>query len=177
MGMAMASPLTWELVLDVVVGAAFIPALVIALRREHFSLRLYRVFILLSAYFWLRHYIWVMTTTTGFGNATFDPFVRLRVFAFLSPAVAVATLTAALVAAARYPLHAALTPALLFLLTWFGTLRVLLWRAPIEFCILETRPQSALLISSGIATLLLLVYALRSRQLPHSAVIEGESRI
>jgi hypothetical protein len=130
---------------------------VIALRRQPASARmLYRVVLLLSALPYLLHIWYTWGWVSGFG----DPQPRIGVYpglvAFAATAlVAVLGLLAFVwIILVRLPIATVALPAALWLVYWFGSLRLVYWRAP-DFVPIDNRPLVWLFGFSAVATVLL----------------------
>lgn len=136
------------------------------IRRLLCSPNMYRVLVVFSSIVWLQHYLWIVGTTAGWGSEASKP-PGLWVYSLISPLLVTSILALAVWIAPRRSLLVALTPAILFLLTWFLMLRVLPWQAPSDFYDgfypADNIPQIWLFIGSAVATVFLLLFALGVR--------------
>jgi hypothetical protein len=139
-------------------------------RRPQAARALYRVALLLAALPYLLHVQYVYGWVSGFG----DPSPRIGVYpGLVAFAVAGVLTTVALLAVAwllvgRAPLATAALPPTLWLLYWFGVLRLAYWRGP-SFVPIDNKPLIWLFAFSALATLLLALsawVALASRTRP-----------
>lgn len=145
------------------IGSLLILPLRIVTQRPLYNPSIYRVLIVFSLIFWLHHYLWIVNTTAGWGREA-SPLSGMWFFSLIGPLLVVSILALAVWGVTHCPLLVAFTPAALFLLTWFVTLRVLYWRAPSYFTMADNIPQVWLFIGSAAATIFLFLFALGSRQ-------------
>jgi hypothetical protein len=130
---------------------------VVAFRHRPESARaLYRVALLLSTLPYLLHVRYTWGWVSGFG----DPQPRIGVYpglvAFAASGVvaAVALVTLAWVVLRQVPIATVALPLALWVAYWFGSLRLIFWRAP-DFVPVDNRPLMWLFAFSAVATVLL----------------------
>jgi surface polysaccharide O-acyltransferase-like enzyme len=130
---------------------------VIALRDRPASARgVYRVALLLATLPYLLHVRYTWSWVSGFG----DPHPRIGVYpglvAFAASGVvaAVVLVTVAWVVLRRVPVATVGLPLALWVGYWFGSLRLIYWRAP-DFVPVDNRPLIWLFAFSAVATVLL----------------------
>jgi hypothetical protein len=130
---------------------------VVALRHQPASaLTLYRVALVLTAFPYLLHVWYTWGWVSGFG----DPQPRIGVYpglvAFAATALiaVLGLLASAWIILPRLPIATVALPAALWLVYWFGSLRLAYWRAP-DFVPIDNRPLVWLFGLSAVATVLL----------------------
>ncbi len=130
---------------------------VVALRHRPESARaLYRVALLLATLPYLLHVRYTWGWVSGFG----DPQPRIGVypglvaFAVSGVVAAVALVTLAWVVLRQVPIATVALPLALWVAYWFGSLRLIFWRAP-DFVPVDNRPLIWLFAFSAVATVLL----------------------
>jgi hypothetical protein len=130
---------------------------IVAFRHRPATARmLYRVALLLATLPYLLHVRYTWGWVSGFG----DPHPRIGVYpglvAFAASGVvgAVALVTLAWVVLRRVPIVTVALPLALWLVYWFGSLRLIYWRAP-DFISVDNRPLIWLFAFSAVATVLL----------------------
>jgi surface polysaccharide O-acyltransferase-like enzyme len=139
---------------------------VVAFRHRPATARvLYRIALLLATLPYLLHVRYTWGWVSGFG----DPSPRIGVYpglvAFAATGVvaAVALGTLAWVALRRVPVATVALPLALWLAHWFGSLRLIYWRAP-DFVPVDNRPLIWLFAFSAVATVLLAMSLLVGRR-------------
>ncbi len=141
----------------------YFPALVlvclgaVVLRRQPAAARtLYRIALVMAALPYLLHIRYTYGWVSGFG----DPQPRIGVypglmaFAVAGVIATLALLIAAWILVSRVPLITAALPPALWLVYWYGVLRLVYWRAP-DFVPIDNKPLIWLFALSALATILL----------------------
>ena len=133
----------------------------VALRSRPKAARaLYRTALLLAVVPYLLHvrYTWGWVSGWGDPQPPIGVYPGLVAFAVAGTFTAVALAAAAWVLAVRVPLVTVALPAALWLLYWFGILRLVTWRGP-DFVPLDNKPLIGLFLFSAFATVLLALSA------------------
>lgn len=132
---------------------------VVALRHRPPAARvLYRVALLLSAVPYVLHIRYTWGWVSGFG----DPSPRIGIYpglvAFAATGIvaALGLLAIAWIVLARVPIATVALPPALWLVYWFGSLRLIYWRAP-DFVPVDNKPLIWLFALSVLATALLAI--------------------
>jgi hypothetical protein len=132
---------------------------VVALRHRPPAARmLYRVALLLSTVPYVLHIRYTWGWVSGFG----DPSPRIGIYpglvAFAATGIiaALGLLTIAWIVLPRVPIATVALPPALWLVYWFGSLRLIFWRAP-DFVPVDNKPLIWLFAFSTLATVLLAI--------------------
>jgi hypothetical protein len=120
----------------------------------------YRIGLLLSALPYVVHVQYTWGWVSGFGDPQppIGVYAGLVAFAVAGVLGTVALVAAALVLVRRMPLATAALPPALWVVYWFGTLRLIYWRAP-DFVPIDNKPLIGLFAFSAVATVLLALTA------------------
>jgi hypothetical protein len=136
-------------------------AVVVLRRRPGAARAFYRVALFVTALPYLLH----VRFTWGFVSSFGDPQPRIGVypglvaFAVVGVVATLGLLAAAWILASRLPLAAAALPSALWLVYWYGVLRLAYWRAPGWYVPIDNKPLIWLFAFSALATVLLALCA------------------
>lgn len=134
----------------------------IVLRRRPAAARaLYRVALFMTALLYLLHvwHTWRWVSSFGDPQPRIGVYPGLVAFAVGGVVATLALLAAAWVIASRAPVAAAALPPALWLVYWYGVLRLAYWRAPGWFVPIDNKPLIWLFGYSAFATVLLALCA------------------